>query len=338
MWSCPKSSFIIKIMRRSHKIETLAEMADAYPVERGDGTADRQSDAKKQQSNFRAIPDRAAADAYPIEQADHADRLEIRANDAPRTDAETGIDWPTVLGSATRWALYFGGCTLVLRRLKCLRLHDTQLSIESGSRIVAATHAAWVSHRAFSMCPQLLRFWKPAGYMLSIGHRPSTRAERSVLESSLGYFLWDSLYLLVEEPDPLFLVHHVSIITECITCLTHGRGERVIFAALAYGELTGPLLNLWWLSKRSQRPQLARRASRLFTILFLLIRLGIFPAFCTRYVQSVLSGDMGAMVGSERLARLWAVINVLAVAGGAVWSKALVAGYLTDVRRARKNQ
>ena len=107
-----------------------------------------------------------------------------------------------------------------------------------------------------------------------------------------------------------------------------------MFACMAYGECTSPLLNLWWLAKKSDRPHLARRLSRLFTIAFLVMRLGVFPAFCARYVESVLSGQMGAMIRSERLARLWAVVNVAAVLGGGVWSKALVRGYLADARRA----
>ena len=109
-----------------------------------------------------------------------------------------------------------------------------------------------------------------------------------------------------------------------------------MFACMGYGEVTGPLLNLWWLAKKSQRPELARRLSRAFTVLFLAMRLGVFPAFCTRYVQSVYSGEMGTMVRSERLARLWAVVNVAAVLGGVVWSKALIQGYIADTRKSRQ--
>ena len=85
-----------------------------------------------------------------------------------------------------------------------------------------------------------------------------------------------------------------------------------------------------------QRPELARRLSRAFTVLFLAMRLGVFPAFCTRYVQSVYSGEMGTMVRSERLVRLWAVVNVAAVLGGVVWSKALIQGYIADTRKSRQ--
>lgn len=249
---------------------------------------------------------------------------------------QKSIDVRSIVGSMAGWSCLFATSTLVFKHTKWLRLHSGKLPVEAASRLVGAVHAAWSSTAAFSKCPQLLRIDAPREYMLGCGHRPSTGGERRVLEISLGYFLYDSIYLLLVERDPLFIVHHLACITNWGTCLLHGRGERVMWACMGYGEISGPLLNLWWLAKKSQRPGLARALSRLFTLVFLFMRLGVFPAFCLRYVQSVLRGEMGAMVRSERLARLWAIVNVAAVLGGGVWSKALIRGFLADMRRGSK--
>ena len=263
----------------------------------------------------------------------------MNADDAVDDDdkdkkAQTGIDTRAVLQSAAAWASLFAGTTLIFRHAKWLRLHSgKRLPIEAASRVVGAAHAAWSTAAAFSQCPELVRIDAPQKYMLSCGRRPTLPHERKILERSMGYFVWDSIYLLLWERDPLFIVHHLSCLTNWGTCLAHGRGERVMWACMGYGEISGPLLNLWWLAKKSQRPALARVLSRLFTLVFLFFRLGVFPPFCLRYVQSVLRGEMGRMVRSERLARLWAVVNVAAVLGGVVWSKSLIKGFLADVKR-----
>lgn len=257
-----------------------------------------------------------------------------KAGEAITDVVHSGVNWNAVLLAAAHWALLFGGSTLAFKRFKALGLHEGRLPVEAGSRLVSATHGLWSALAAFTLCPQLLRVWAPSEFMRSIGHRPSTPVERAVFEKSLGYFIWDSAYLMLWEPDPLYIVHHASCIINWSTCLKLGRGERSMFACMGYGECTGPLLNLWWLAKNAKHPHLARRLSRLFTLTFLVIRLGVFPAFCTRYVQSVWTGEMGRMIHSEKLARLWAIVNVLAVCGGGVWSKSLIKGYFKDSRRA----
>lgn len=246
-----------------------------------------------------------------------------------------GVRVDAIVHSAARWACLFGVSYVLLRHVKRLRLQGDRLSIEAASRVVSTVHGAWSSLSAFYHAPELLRLWSLDEYLKRAGERPSTLAERRVLEGSLGYFVWDLLYLLAYERDPLFLVHHAAVFVNWGTCLLHGRGERVMFACMGYGECTAPLLNLWWLAKRAGHTTAARRLSRLFTALFLAVRLGVFPPFCAKYVQSVLSGEMGRLVRSETLARVWAVVNVLAVAGGGVWARSLVKGYLADVRRAK---
>ena len=118
-----------------------------------------------------------------------------------------------VLHSASRWCALFSASALLFRLNKDLRLHTNRLPLEAASRVVGATHAAWASFSAFKLAPQLLEFWAPAQYMLDVRDRPSTRQERAVLEGSLGYFVWDFIYLLLWERDPLFLVHHVAVFT-----------------------------------------------------------------------------------------------------------------------------
>lgn len=263
-----------------------------------------------------------------------SDRTSTRVPGGIPFAVHAGVDWDAVLRAAARWALLFGGSTLAFKRIKALNLHEGRLPIEAGAHAVSLAHGAWSAAAAFVAAPGLLRVWAPSEYMRSVGHRPSTPTERAILEKSLGYFVWDLVYLLVWERDPLYFVHHAATITNWATCLRLGRGERSMFACMGYGECTSPLLNLWWFAKHAKQPRLARRLSRLFTVAFLLMRLGVFPAFCAKYVQSVWSGEMGKMIHSERLARLWAVVNVLAVSGGVVWSKSLIKGYLKDSRRA----
>ena len=239
----------------------------------------------------------------------------------------SGLDVGAVLHSAAKWSLLFGAAALLLRRVKALRLSSSKLSIEGASRIVGATHAAWATYCAFRHAPGLLTFWAPRDYMLTVGDRPSTREERRVLEGSLGYFLYDFAYLLLWERDPLFLVHHAAVFTNWGTCLQHGRGEKVMFACMAYGEVTAPLLNAWWLAKRAGNSRLERPLSRAFSAVFLPVRSVLLPLYAWAYARSALAGRLDRRLGAAT-ARLWALLLAAAAAGGVEWSRSLAKGLL----------
>ena len=63
---------------------------------------------------------------------------------------------------------------------------------------------------------------------------------------------------------PIAALHQPQYYIPCI----QRRDARPLLdrpAQMGYGELTAPLLNLWWLAKKSGRTQAARLLSRLFT-------------------------------------------------------------------------
>ena len=102
--------------------------------------------------------------------------------------------------------------------------------------------------------------------------------------------------------------------------------------ALALGEATTPLLGAWWLAKTSAKKSTGGHSSaielhlaRAFTLSFLLIRIGVLPAYCAALVRASVRGELDEALGPRR-ARLWAVLLAGVVGGGFVWGRSLVRG------------
>ena len=159
--------------------------------------------------------------------------------------------------------------------------------------------------------------------------RPPTRAR---VPPPPPQFVYDTIYMLAFEPDPLFLVHHGAALAIWGGSLRLGRGSGLPLAGLFLGESTTWLLNLWWLAKRAGNETLSRRLARAFTVAFIAVRLGLLPAIFVPYAHSTARGEYDERIGRIR-SKVWCSLIGAVLLGGGVWAKSLIKGALADYRR-----
>lgn len=145
-----------------------------------------------------------------------------------------------------------------------------------------------------------------------------------MLSTSLS---WPLRYMILFDRDPMFFLHHMFPLIMWPQCIWQGSGSALPMGALVLGESSTPLLGLWWLAKTAGNTRLALSLSRVFTLVFLLFRLGAMPPYVAIFVRAVLAGQLDERFGGPARARVWALLAIMGVGGGFVWSKNLIKGY-----------
>lgn len=236
------------------------------------------------------------------------------------------------LRSAAFFVVLFRLSTLLFRRCHKLNLHRGSAPVESAARVASFVHALTTTCAAGVLSPWLWSRRSASEFAATLFSRRSSRAEACLTCFSNGYFIYDAGYLLAHEPDPLFVAHHVVCLTIWNGALARGRGGDMVTGMLLLGEITTPLLSLWWLARRAGNQRLARQLGRAFTVAFLFFRTVLHPAVTRRLLGRLYAGDYDQRIGKLR-ARLWVGLTSAAVLGSFVWAKALVKGQVQDLKQ-----
>jgi len=235
------------------------------------------------------------------------------------------------LGAAGAFALLNCVFAAALAALPQVGLSRGRLPIQGASRFVAMTHAVLtvlisatvVAH----LSPQEVHDRVPL---------PLSETERRMLYLSVGYFLQDTALLILFEWDVMFLVHHVAGIAIFFTSLRFDCAGVAPCIALFWGEMTNPLLSIWWIARKSKNGPLSDAVSPVFTVAFLVIRLLIVPV----YVFSII---WGYLVTADLPMPFWArallsALMALVTVGGFVWAKQTFMGFFKHRRKKRAQQ
>ena len=209
----------------------------------------------------------------------------------------------------------------VLRRLPGVGLSRGLLPIQGASRLVAIVHAVLTVLLSGSvvahLSPQEVHDRVPL---------PLSETERRMLYLSIGYFLQDTAVLLLFEWDVMFLVHHFSGLAIFATLLRHDCAGVAACIALFWGEMTNPLLSLWWLARKAKNEALSDVVSPIFTVVFPVIRLIVVPVYVFALVWGLLVTGESRMPLSGRT--LVSGLMALVTFGGFVWARSTFLGYL----------
>ena len=264
--------------------------------------------------------------AFPARAAELAAALA-----APVAAAVPADPLRATLGAAGAFALLNGVFAAALAALPRVGLSQGRLPIQGATRFVAMTHAVLtvllsatvVAH----LSPQQVHDRVPL---------PLSETERRMLYLSVGYFLQDTAMILLFEWDVMFLVHHVAGIAIFLTSILFDCAGVAPCIALFWGEMTNPLLSIWWIARKSKNGPLSDVVSPVFTVAFLVIRLFVVPVYIFALIWGFLATPGVPMP-------LWAravvsALMALVTVGGFVWAKQTFLGFFKHRRKKRALQ
>ena len=261
--------------------------------------------------------------AFPGAAAERAAEISGPVAAAVPGDAVRGT-----LAAAAAFSLGNVVFSAALRRLPGLGLSQGLLPIQGSSRLVAMVHAVLtvllsagvVAH----LSPQEVHDRVPL---------PLSETERRMLYLTCGYFLQDTAVLVLFERDAMFFVHHVSGLAIFATLLRYDCAGVAACIALFWGEMTNPLLSLWWLARKAKNEALSDVVSPIFTVVFPVIRLIVIPVYIFALIWGFLvTGEVRMPFAGRTLV---SALMALVTFGGFVWARSTFLGYFKHRKKRR---
>lgn len=131
------------------------------------------------------------------------------------------------------------------------------------------------------------------------------------LDYLMGYFIYDILYLLKTEPTSLFIVHHLIGLCMITTIKQYGAPLDLLKhynAVCVVSEITGPILNLRYITKNTPYHSLNMK---LILLTYTLFRMIAFP---------LVSSELMSKLNSNVLLGSFATVYMMS----AVWFKKII--------------
>ena len=155
---------------------------------------------------------------------------------------------------------------------------------------------------------------------------------REALCCSLGYFVQELAHVLGNEPDPVFVAHHVAYITATLPIVCSPRGWAMVSLATLLAEVTNPLQLSWELARAFGCEQVYDALSPPFTCGFAVCRGVLMPLAMGDIAVSIFGRDGAPAPPAMRFA--YGVFFVGIGASG-VWLAQLVRGFQARRRKKR---
>ena len=152
---------------------------------------------------------------------------------------------------------------------------ETMISQMTFRRSVRVSLASHITSMAHALTVIML-----AGYALWTGphwNDVNTSYQSQVTMWSLGYFLFDTIYLLTYEFSWEFLFHHLISAGFWSSCYYLNRGGYYGMLGLLVGEITNPVQIIWSFARRNNLTKLYNALSPIFTKYFIVVRCIAIP-------------------------------------------------------------
>lgn len=152
----------------------------------------------------------------------------------------------------------------------------------------------------------------------------STVPQMALSRFSLGYFACDTLYMLLFDRDPLFLLHHAAGIGLNALNVFSGFGGYYVTLGLFLGELSNPLQIVWTAAREYRYKRAYIKMTPYFTYFFLGLRVGVIPVTAGYTIWHALCKQQTMpLVQSLAMSSLMSGV----VVGGWAWCYSLWRGY-----------
>ena len=187
-------------------------------------------------------------------------------------------------------------------------------------------------------------YWAAVEYWNTPGEDPlalvggaNTSWQSFVVGVQLGFTLVDCVYLYLHwEGDKLYAMHHVFVILYEGSVVWLGRGAYSVLAFIFFAEVTSPVQQVWFISRRLKkgRPGTERvfnLTSPVYTVLYLLVRSVVGPPILG-YITYRAAQDSTL---PPAVRAIWVTSFVTGYLGSQAWSLMLAKGFLKHLAKRR---
>lgn len=150
-----------------------------------------------------------------------------------------------------------------------------------------------------------------------------------ILNLSSGYFIYDLLKMAIIKKyrNYLYTAHHIVLLYFYHFFYKYNLADFFI-QALFLGELTNPILQIWYISKLNNKKILFRYTNHIFTILFLTFRCILIPIFLYKKINQLYNFQISKFDMNSIL-----TLSFMFNFGNYIWSYQLFRGYLKWLKK-----
>lgn len=165
------------------------------------------------------------------------------------------------------------------------------------------------------------------------------------VEFTLGYSIYDFVFMAGWEPDFLFMAHHVAIFFCFAPHFFFESGYVIILTGIAIAEITNPLMLVWaWSRDNNKRKDLTDSERKWHTTTYTLLStpFTFFYTLMRGIIMPLSLIDIGRMFfisGHRTIVLVWIwMFCVGGFAGSALWVHSLVSGYIKYLSKKSKKK
>lgn len=148
----------------------------------------------------------------------------------------------------------------------------SQITLKRDVRISFASQIMSMSHAVSVIGLSAYALWTEPHW-----NDVNTSLQNKIAMWSLGYFVFDTLNVMIRDFSWEFLFHHVCSIGYWLSCYYLNRGGYYGMLAGFVGEITNPVQIIWTFAKKNQLTKLYNFLSPIFTFYFITIRCLVIP-------------------------------------------------------------
>ena len=135
---------------------------------------------------------------------------------------------------------------------------------------------------------------------------------------SASYFIYDSIFILINKCDLMFLGHHSIILLIYYITVSNNIGAKFIMYSIFLGEITNPLQITWCISRVLKYNKLTDYIFPIFSFNFIIVRTFVIPYYHYLLLKDMF-GNSYTIINYTLI-----IISLIGNIGSLMWVRAII--------------
>ena len=135
---------------------------------------------------------------------------------------------------------------------------------------------------------------------------------------SASYFIYDSIFILINKCDLMFLAHHFLILLIYYITINNNIGAKFIIYSIFLGEITNPLQITWSISRVLNYNKITDYIFPIFSFNFIIVRTFVIPYYHYLLLKDMFSNSY-TIINYTLI-----IISLIGNLGSLMWVRAII--------------
>ena len=139
-----------------------------------------------------------------------------------------------------------------------------------------------------------------------------------LIHFSASYFIYDSIFILINKIDLMFLAHHFLILLIYYITVSNNIGAKFIIYSIFLGEITNPLQITWSISRVLNYNKITDYIFPIFSFNFIIVRTFVIPYYHYLLLKDMFSNSY-TIINYTLI-----IISLIGNLGSLIWVRSII--------------